>query len=83
MVVPTLTLAVRLARHSRRDTEDFAHNFATCFWIAANVVWMIGEFYFEDGTRRWAQVFFVVGLAVLGTYYAWAAARRWIFRVAK
>jgi len=77
MVVPTLTLAVRLAHHSQRDAEDFAHNLATCFWIAANVIWMVGEFYFDDGTRRHAQVFFVAGLLVLSTYYAWAATRRW------
>jgi hypothetical protein len=77
MVVPTLTLAVRLAHHARRDMEDFAHNLATCFWIAANIVWMVGEFYFDDGTRSIAQVFFFAGLAVLGIFYAGAAARRW------
>jgi hypothetical protein len=23
---------------------------ATCCWITANVVWMVGEFYFDDRT---------------------------------
>jgi len=78
MVAPTLLLAVGLTHESRKDKADFAHNLAMCFWIAANVVWMVGEFYFDDGSRRSAEVFFFAGLAVLGLYYGWAAHRRWI-----
>jgi hypothetical protein len=69
MVLPTLLLAVSLTKHSWKDREDFAHNLATCFWIGANIVWMVGEFFFDDHTRPLAQMFFGVGLAVLIVYY--------------
>jgi len=73
MVVPTLGLAVHLAYQTRRDAEDFIHSLAVVFWLAANVTWMTGEFYFEDGTRVYARLFFYAGLALLALHYGWGA----------
>lgn len=58
--------------------EDCVHNVATCCWIAANIVWMVGEFYFDDGTRAQARLLFWAGLLVLGGWHAATAARRWL-----
>ncbi len=73
MAVPTIVLAVMLARESWKRVEDFLHNAAVCYWIAANITWMLGEFYFQDGTRRYAQIFFYAGLMCVAIYYAWMA----------
>ena len=51
MIGPTLAFAIYIAYRTREHAEDCVHNAAICCWIAANVVWMIGEFYFADGTR--------------------------------
>lgn len=81
MIVPTLFLAVKLAYSARKDTEDCVHNVATCFWICANIVWMIGEFFFHDETRPFAQVFFFLGLATLGIYYAYIGLQKLISKL--
>jgi hypothetical protein len=85
MIVPTIGLAVHLAYQTRRDSEDFIHNLAVVSWLLANVTWMMGEFYFEDGTRPIARWFFYAGLVLLALHYTrgavialkrrWAAAR--------
>ena len=73
MVIPTIGLAVHLAYQTRRDAVDFIHNLAVVCWLAANVTWMTGEFYFNDGTRPYARGFFHAGLALLAAHYAWGA----------
>jgi hypothetical protein len=45
------------------------HNLAVCFWITANSVWMTGEFYYDDGTRPYAIIFFIAGLLCVAYYY--------------
>jgi len=67
--LPTLVLAVKIAYERRRDPEDLVHNIAICLWLCANVVWMIGEFFFDDGTRAISRVFFFSGLALLVGFY--------------
>ena len=67
--LPTLALAIKIAWDSRRDTEDLVHNIAVCCWLCANVIWMIGEFFFDDHTRPIARVFFFAVLAILGVFY--------------
>jgi hypothetical protein len=69
MIVPTLLLAIHITYIHRGDREELAHNLAVCFWIAANSVWMIGEFFFEDSLRSYAAAFFVAGLSVMLFYY--------------
>jgi hypothetical protein len=77
MIGPTLAFAIGIAYQTRDHVEECIHNVATCFWIAANIVWMVGEFYFDDGTRSQARVLFWAGLLVLSAWYATAATRRW------
>jgi hypothetical protein len=69
MIVPTLALAIYITYINRKDKAELAHNLAVCFWISANSVWMIGEFYFDDHTRSFAVVFFVLGLLMMLFYY--------------
>lgn len=74
MVAPTLLVAMYVTWINRRDFAELCHNVAVCLWICANITWMIGEFFFDDGTRPIARVFFVCGLGTLAVYYVRAAA---------
>jgi hypothetical protein len=69
MIVPTLIAGIYIAYRSRKVIADLFHNIAVCFWITANGIWMFGEFYFNDGLRNYALVFFALGLIVVGFYY--------------
>ena len=80
--IPTLFLAVKLVWDSRHDTEELVHSIATVAWICANIVWMIGEFFFDDRIRWAARPFFFLGIAVLSAYYlAMLAQRVWAWRL--
>jgi hypothetical protein len=76
MISPTIFVALAIAWHSRKCLPDFVHNIAVCLWISANITWMVGEFYYGDGTRGIAKGFFFVGLGVLALYYAYEFATR-------
>ncbi|MBK6830882.1 MAG: hypothetical protein IPG92_09200 [Flavobacteriales bacterium] len=69
MIVPTLAMAVWIAWRSRTDRGEFLHCLAVVFWIAANGTWMIGEFFYNDGTRPIAIGFFAAGLLTIVPYY--------------
>lgn len=69
MIAPTMGVALWMTWRLRRSPSEFAHNLAVAFWIAANSIWMIGEFYFDDQIRPLARVFFVGGLLVLVVFY--------------
>ena len=69
MIVPTIAVAIYLTVKSREQREDFIHNIAVCFWLCANSIWMIGEFFFNDQTRPYALVFFALGLVTLALHY--------------
>ena len=69
MIVPTLALAIYITYINRTDKAELAHNLAVCFWICANSVWMIGEFFYDDGMRPAAIVFFLMGLITMLFYY--------------
>jgi hypothetical protein len=69
MIIPTLSLAIYITAINRFDKAELAHNLAVCFWISANSVWMIGEFYYEDSFRNYAIIFFLAGLAMMLGYY--------------
>jgi hypothetical protein len=72
MVIPTLAVALWLTWKMRHEIAELAHNAAVCCWIIANGIWMIGEFFYNDGTRPLATIFFMVGLAPLVAFYAWS-----------
>jgi hypothetical protein len=69
MIVPTLAFAIYITWRNRFDRSELLHNLAICFWICANSVWMIGEFYFDDRTRGLAMFFFIAGLISISYYY--------------
>lgn len=69
VAVPTLAVATQLTWRTRAIRSELVHNLAVCCWICANIVWMIGEFYFDDGTRPFAKLFFYAGLSLLAVYY--------------
>ena len=73
MVVATLIVAVWITWHSRKVPADCVHNGAVCFWICANITWMIGEFFFNDHSRGIARMFFFCGMALLSGYYLYEA----------
>ncbi len=69
MILPTLLVAIHITWKSRREIAEVLHNGAICCWICANSIWMIGEFYFKDGLRQYAEIFFILGLGTIGIYY--------------
>lgn len=69
MIIPTLSVAIHIAWRARKNVSDLFHNIAVCCWITANAVWMTGEFFFQDGTRDYAKLFFAAGIIVVAVYY--------------
>ena len=52
------------------------HNGSVCFWICANIIWMIGEFYFNERSRVIALVFFFGVIILLIGYYSYETVRK-------
>ena len=69
MITPTLLLAIYITWIHRAEKSELLHNLAIVFWICANSVWMIGEFYYEDKIRSYALIFFFAGLITAAYYY--------------
>ncbi|SDL95306.1 hypothetical protein SAMN05421813_10438 [Daejeonella rubra] len=69
MIFPTLFLAFYITYKFRQLLSELYHNLAVCFWIMANTIWMIGEFFFDDTLRPYSIVFFLAGLLVILYYY--------------
>ena len=83
LALPTMVVALLICWETRKSAPDLIHNLAVCIWISANITWMIGEFFFNDQTRRYAQVLFYSGVTLLGVYYLhhllvlfWRSSRR-------
>jgi hypothetical protein len=78
MIVPTLTIAIIIAWRTRQMKSELAHNLAIAFWISANSLWMISEFFHFDTVVIWkdftgkhlALVPFITGALILLYYYA-------------
>jgi hypothetical protein len=69
MILPTISVAIYLTCKSGHQREEFIHNLAIVFWLFANSIWMIGEFFYDDGTRHYSLIFFIFGLITLATHY--------------
>lgn len=69
VIAPTILIQVFIAWVSRHERGEVLHNIAIVFWLIANSIWMVGEFYFNDGTRQIAIWFFDAGLALIAIYY--------------
>lgn len=78
MIFPTLIISIIIAWRTRQFRSELAHNLAITFWISANSLWMISEFfgfdtipighYFEG--KHLALIPFVIGILILAYYYA-------------
>jgi hypothetical protein len=77
MIIPTLSIAIFIAWRTRHMISELAHNLAIAFWITANSLWMISEF-FEFDTRlilgviegkHLAMIPFCIGAFILAYYY--------------
>jgi hypothetical protein len=70
MILPTLSIAVYIAYHSRKTVQDYWHNLAIIFWILANSYWMTAEFVNHPEQKHWALIPFTIGFVCLIYYYA-------------
>ena len=77
MVLPTLTIALVIAYRTRKIKSELAHNLAVAFWIAANSLWMVSEFFGFDTMPVWLHfegkhlslIPFLIGSGILLYYY--------------
>ncbi len=69
MIIPTFIFAVFITYNSRNSRTELFNNMAVLMWILANSTWMIGEFYFRDGLKDIAFVFFILGLVLISYFY--------------
>ncbi len=69
MIIPTISVALHITWLSRKNTGEFLHNLAVSFWIMANSIWMIGEFFYDDTLRPLATLFFAAGIISVAIYY--------------
>ncbi len=77
MVIPTLTIAIIISIRTRKIKSELAHNLAVAFWISANSLWMIAEFFEFDTAVVWneftgkhlALIPFCAGVLILLYYY--------------
>lgn len=69
MILPTVSVALHITWLRRKVIAELYHNLAVVFWICANSVWMIGEFFYEDTLRPIATVFFMLGISMVMIYY--------------
>ncbi|MCY7408776.1 MAG: hypothetical protein LH473_00755 [Chitinophagales bacterium] len=69
VAVPTILIAFHITWLHRHDVAELLHNLAVCAWICANITWMVGEFFYNDSTRSYALIFFVIGLLFVSSYY--------------
>lgn len=64
MIFPTVTLAVYLTMISRKKLSEFLPQLAVVFWISANSLWMIEEFY-DLHFKPASLALFVAGMVVM------------------
>jgi hypothetical protein len=77
MIIPTLSVAIAIAWRNRDIKSELAHNLAIAFWISANSIWMISEFFHFDDLIIWkeftgkhlALIPFMAGALTLLYYY--------------
>lgn len=77
MIFPTLSIAIVIAWRTRHLASELAHNLAIAFWITANSLWMISEFFHFDETiilngltgKHLALIPFFSGALILLYYY--------------
>ncbi|MDQ3549966.1 MAG: hypothetical protein M3413_00385 [Bacteroidota bacterium] len=77
MIFPTLIISLIIAWRTRHIKSELAHNLAITFWITANSLWMITEFFHVDTKlffglltgKHLALIPFILGIFILLYYY--------------
>ena len=77
MIFPTLIISIIIAWRTRELKSELAHNLAITFWISANSLWMLSEFFGFDAIQMWhglegkhlALIPFAIGSLILLYYY--------------
>ncbi len=69
MIFPTITLAIIIAYKTRNNFEDFFCNIAIIFWIIANSMWMLLEFFELDQFKLYVIIPFTIGIFFACYYY--------------
>jgi hypothetical protein len=81
MIFPTLSVAIYIAWQNRTVQSELYHNLAVIFWITANSLWMISEFFKFDEKKiignftgkNLALIPFIIGISSLLIYYLFIA----------
>ncbi len=81
MIIPTLSIAILITYHYRKNRSDLVTNSAVVLWILANSTWMLTEFFgMEDNFlatglpgKAFATVFFASGILLIIVYYTYSA----------
>lgn len=68
MIIPTVGVSLILTFQSYKNKEGFYLNFAILFWIIANSIWMVDEFYALD-VRWMTSISFGMGILIMLFYY--------------
>ncbi len=77
MIIPTLSIAIIIAWRTKEIKAELSHNLAIAFWISANSLWMISEFFHFDTTKIYGEMTgkhlalipFILGAMILAYYY--------------
>lgn len=77
MIFPTLSVAIYITWQNRSNISELFHNLAVIFWITANSIWMISEFFGFDEKKifgefvgkNFALIPFGLGISCLLYYY--------------
>lgn len=67
MIVPTLGFAIWFCIKTIQEREFFVY-MATLFWIMANALWMVLEFFQKEEYKFISAILFVIGLLNVGYY---------------
>jgi hypothetical protein len=68
MIIPTLAVAFYVIFISKKDTELTLINIAITFWILANSVWMLSDF-FNQIHKLYSLPFFIIGIIIMLVYF--------------
>ena len=79
MIIPTLVISIVIAWRTRHIVAEVTHNLAISFWITANSLWMVSEFFEFDekiiflglSGKQSAMIPFSIGVVLLAFYYLW------------
>ena len=68
MIIPTLLLAFFIVYKSVKTNEVYL-NIAVFFWITANSLWMLMEFFNHDRNKNLSAIPFALGFLFVAIFY--------------